>query len=113
MKVAKAKANDNVLDESATGWSSAEPQTGQSPFGVLKSISFRNPDGLEVEVALWGTEAARRFDERITTTAPQGRARHTGDNFGGTPVCPMSGASLCDGRIAGQQFRDQGTPRGR
>jgi catechol 2,3-dioxygenase-like lactoylglutathione lyase family enzyme len=38
-------------------------------FGVLKSISFRDPDGLEAEVALWGTEPVRRFDERITTPA--------------------------------------------
>ncbi len=36
-------------------------------FGALKSICFRDPDGLEVEVALWGTEAVRRFDERIMT----------------------------------------------
>jgi len=39
-------------------------------FGVLKSISFHDPDGLEVEVALWGTEPLRRFDERIRTPAP-------------------------------------------
>jgi hypothetical protein len=39
-------------------------------FGVLKSICFRDPDGLEVEVALWGTEPVRRFDERTTTPAP-------------------------------------------
>ena len=39
-------------------------------FGVLKSICFRDPDGLEVEVALWGTEPVRRFDERTTTALP-------------------------------------------
>ena len=41
-------------------------------FGLVKSICFHDPDGLEVEVALWGTGPVRRFDERITTTAPSG-----------------------------------------
>lgn len=36
-------------------------------FGVLKSISFRDPDGLEAEVALWRSEPPRPFSERITT----------------------------------------------
>lgn len=40
-------------------------------FGALKSISFRDPDGLEVEVALWGTEPVLRFDERITSSASE------------------------------------------
>jgi catechol 2,3-dioxygenase-like lactoylglutathione lyase family enzyme len=39
-------------------------------FGVLKSICFHDPDDLEVEVALWGAEPVRRFDERLTTAAP-------------------------------------------
>jgi catechol 2,3-dioxygenase-like lactoylglutathione lyase family enzyme len=38
-------------------------------FGVLKSVSFRDPDGMEAEVALWGTQPPRRWDERIRSTA--------------------------------------------
>lgn len=43
-------------------------------FGVLKSISFRDPDGMEAEVALWASKPARRFEERIVTPAAESGA---------------------------------------
>jgi len=64
-------ANEGALDEARRRLVKRNASDGTvTDFGVLKSISFRDPDGLEVEVALWGTEPVRRFDERITTTAP-------------------------------------------
>jgi catechol 2,3-dioxygenase-like lactoylglutathione lyase family enzyme len=66
----------NVADEEALNEASRRLVAGGASdgmitdFGVLKSISFRDPDGLEVEVALWGTEPVRRFDERTTTPTP-------------------------------------------
>ncbi len=64
-------ADEDALDEARRRLVERKASDGAvTDFGALKSISFRDPDGLEAEVALWGTEPVRRFDERITTTAP-------------------------------------------
>jgi catechol 2,3-dioxygenase-like lactoylglutathione lyase family enzyme len=64
-------ADENAFDEARRRLQAAGASDGTvTDFGVLKSISFRDPDGLEVEVALWGNEPVRRFDERITLTQP-------------------------------------------
>lgn len=45
-------------------------------FGMLRSIHFRDPDGLDAEVALWCSEPPRRFDERITTPLSETTTLH-------------------------------------
>lgn len=63
-------ADEDTLDEARRRLVERKASDGVvTDFGVLRSISFRDLDGLEVEVALWGTEPVRRFGERITTTA--------------------------------------------
>jgi len=68
-------ADENALREASRRLVEAGVSDGAvTDFGVSKSISFRDPDGLEAEVALWGDEPLRRFDERITTSAPSAPA---------------------------------------
>jgi catechol 2,3-dioxygenase-like lactoylglutathione lyase family enzyme len=63
--------NQDALDEASRRLVERGASDGVvTDFGVLKSICFRDPDGLEVEVALWGAEPVRRLDERITTALP-------------------------------------------
>jgi catechol 2,3-dioxygenase-like lactoylglutathione lyase family enzyme len=40
-------------------------------FGVLRSVSFVDPDGCDSEVALWQDGEVLRFDDRIQIAYPQ------------------------------------------
>lgn len=58
-------ADEDSLHEARSRLVAREASDGVvTDFGILKSVSFRDPDGLEAEVALWGSEPVRRFEDR-------------------------------------------------